>query len=76
MDRVATLTFIIRTCVDCPNVKKWMKNGIPVPTIGATCKYLSKEIDNWNSIPSWCPLPEVVDVKEEDIVKELENKKE
>jgi len=75
MDRVATLTMVVKTCVDCPHVKKWMKAGNPVPTLGATCKHNGKDIENWNAVPDWCPLPGVVEVEAKDVVLELEYRK-
>lgn len=76
MDRAATLTLRVKTCVDCPYIKKWMMNGLPVSRLGATCKQTGKEIENWNEVPGWCVLPKIVDVEAKDIVKVIEHKKE
>ena len=76
MDRVATLTLRVKTCVDCPYIKKWMKNSSPVPTLGATCKQTGKDISDWNTVPAWCVLPEIIDVEAKDVAKVIEHKKE
>lgn len=74
MDRVATLTMLVRTCGQCPNVKKYMQFGNPIP-VGARCGHVGKDVDNWNAVPDWCPLPGVVEVEAKDVVLELEYRK-
>lgn len=75
MDRVATLTMLVRTCMDCPYIKKYMRFGNPVP-VGARCSHSGKDVGtDWGSSPDWCPLPGVVEVEAKDVVLELEYKK-
>jgi hypothetical protein len=76
MNRVATLTSIVKTCGDCMHLKKWMMNGIPHPTSGFRCGHAGKNLEGVEEIPEWCPLPCVVEVEAKDIVKEIEHKKE